>query len=156
MMAILAGVQDKALEEALTTFPGVRHRMENVATKGGVLYVNDSKATNPDSAMKALASYQEPIILIAGGRTKGSDFTALARDIKDRVKALVLLGEARDEIKHAVMELEFKNIHEVEDFEAAVVTASKLALPGDVVLLSPACASWDMFPSYEHRGVFIL
>lgn len=152
MMAVLAGVKKEALQEALTTFPGVRHRMENVAAKGGVLYINDSKATNPDSAMKALASFQEPIVLIAGGRNKGSDFTALAHDIKARVRELVLLGEARDEIKHAVMELDFKNIHEVEDFETAVITASKLARPGDVVLLSPACASWDMFPSYEHRG----
>ena len=118
----------------------------------GVLYVNDSKATNPESVMKALESFQQPIILIAGGRNKGSDFAELAQVLANRVRDLILLGEARQEIKDAVMKTSFRNIHEVSDLTEAVNLASQLAVVGDVVLLSPACASWDQFPSYEHRG----
>jgi UDP-N-acetylmuramoylalanine--D-glutamate ligase len=102
--------------------------------------------------MKALESFQQPIILIAGGRNKGSDFAELAQVLANRVRDLILLGEARQEIKDAVMKTSFRNIHEVSDLTEAVNLASQLAVVGDVVLLSPACASWDQFPSYEHRG----
>ncbi len=152
MMAYLGGVRAQSIADTLAEFRGVRHRMEEVILKDGILYINDSKATNPESAIKALESFENPIILIAGGRNKGSDFEKLALLILQKVKELVLLGEAKAEIKQAVMDVSYKNIHEVEGFEEAVVTAQKLAQAGDVVLLSPACASWDMFPSYEHRG----
>lgn len=151
-MAFAAGVQPAVICASLSSFPGVRHRMEEVASIDGILYVNDSKATNPDSVIKALESFEQPIILIAGGRNKGFDFTLLAQEIKKRVKALILLGEAKKEIKAEVIQSGFANIHEVEDFATVVQKANQLASPGDVVLLSPACASWDMFPSYEHRG----
>ncbi|HCF50641.1 MAG TPA: UDP-N-acetylmuramoyl-L-alanine--D-glutamate ligase, partial [Syntrophomonas sp.] len=104
---------------------------------------NDSKATNPDSVMKALDAFQQPIILIAGGRNKGSKFDQLAALVKQKVKALILLGEARNEIRQAVMDVDFQNIYEVDTLEAAVNQARQLARSGDVVLLSPACASWD-------------
>lgn len=151
-MAWMAGVDQAAIAGGLKTFQGVRHRLEEVAEENGVLYVNDSKGTNPDSTIKALEAFDQPIVLIAGGRAKGGSYDALAKLISARVKELVLVGEARELIKRAVMECGFKNIHEVEDFESAVKVAAELARPGDVVLLSPACASWDMFPSYEHRG----
>jgi len=151
-MAVIAGARTESIQETLKTFTAVRHRIEEAGVVNGVLYVNDSKATNPESAIKALESFTEPIILLAGGRSKGSDFSEFARIIKARVKDLVLLGEAREEIKKAVMEKGFKNIHEVNDFHTGVKTAAELAEDGDVVLLSPACASWDMFESYEHRG----
>lgn len=151
-MAFCCGVAVEAIGSALKTFRGVRHRMEEAATLDGVLYINDSKATNPDSVMKALDAFQQPIILIAGGRNKGSKFDQLAALVKQKVKALILLGEARNEIRQAVMDVDFQNIYEVDTLEAAVNQARQLARSGDVVLLSPACASWDMFLNYEQRG----
>ena len=151
-VAVIAGTKTEAIAETLKVFAGVRHRIEEVAVVNEVLYVNDSKATNPESAIKALESFNEPIILIAGGRSKGSSFSEFAYYIREKVKDLVLLGEARVEIKKAVMDAGFKNIHEVDDFTTAVEKARQLATSGDVVLLSPACASWDMFKSYEQRG----
>jgi UDP-N-acetylmuramoylalanine--D-glutamate ligase len=151
-MAWIAGVAPEHIESALMSFQGVRHRLEEVADFEGVLYINDSKGTNPDSTIMALRAFTRPIILIAGGRPKGGSYDAVAELISKRVKALVLLGEAKDLIKTAVLEYGFTNIYEVDDFPAAVQTAHRIARNGDVVLLSPACASWDMFPSYEHRG----
>jgi UDP-N-acetylmuramoylalanine--D-glutamate ligase len=151
-MSYLYGAKPAMISDALKTFTGVRHRMEEVIYNQGVLYVNDSKATNPESVMKALESFQQPIILIAGGRNKGSDFAELAQVLANRVRDLILLGEARQEIKDAVMKTSFRNIHEVSDLTEAVELAARLATVEDVVLLSPACASWDQFPSYEHRG----
>ncbi|MDD2619079.1 MAG: UDP-N-acetylmuramoyl-L-alanine--D-glutamate ligase [Syntrophomonadaceae bacterium] len=152
LMAFIAGVPPEIIRRALLSFKGVRHRMEEVAVHNGITYINDSKATNPESVMRALESFSEPIILIAGGRNKGSQFNMLAQSIKERVKELILLGEAKQEIRTAVIELGFKNIHEVEDLRTAVLEACKLAEKGDVVMLSPACASWDMFANYEQRG----
>jgi len=151
-MAYMAGVSGAAIRQSLSTFKGVRHRLEEVALHKGVLYINDSKGTNPDSTIKAIESFDQPIVLIAGGRAKGGDYSTVARLIAGKVKELVLVGEAKELLKSAVMDYSFKNIYEVEDFDSAVYKASELASPGDVVLLSPACASWDMFKSYEHRG----
>ncbi len=151
-MATAAGADPEAIAHTLRTFPGVRHRMEEVAVKNGVMYINDSKATNPDSAIKALESFNEPLVLIAGGRNKGSSFAVLASLIRKKVKALVLLGEAREQLRQAVMETGFQNIYEAGDLTEAVEQARQLATIGDVVLLSPACASWDMFDNYEQRG----
>jgi UDP-N-acetylmuramoylalanine--D-glutamate ligase len=151
-MAWADGVDPQSIANVLRTFSGVRHRLEEVACHNDILYINDSKGTNPDSTMKALDAFDRPIILIAGGRPKGGSYSQVAQEISRKVRDLVLLGEAREMIKSEVMETGFRNIHEVEDFPAAVNQAHQLARPGDVVLLSPACASWDMFPSYEHRG----
>jgi len=151
-MAWVDGVSPASICSVFRSFNGVRHRLEEVAYHNGILYINDSKGTNPDSTIKALEAFDNPIVLIAGGKPKGGSYAAVAQVMKQRVKELVLLGEARELIKSAVMELGYENIHEVEDFPAGVYKAHELAQAGDVVLLSPACASWDMFPSYEHRG----
>lgn len=151
-ISCLAGLEPELIKQALQDFPGVKHRMEEITLSDGILYINDSKGTNPESTMRALDAFEQPIILIAGGRDKGSDFGRLSKIISVRVKALVLLGEAREKIKNAVQEQGYKEIYEVSDLEQAVSTAYSLARTGDVVLLSPACASWDMFKSYEERG----
>jgi len=151
-MTRAVGIPPEAIREALVAFAGVRHRLQEVRTLNGVLYVNDSKGTNPESTIKALESFSEPIILIAGGRSKGGDFDKLAHLIAKKVKALVLLGEARSIIRQTVEDAGFKEIVEVDSIEEAVLAAHRIAQPGEVVLLSPACASWDMFRDYEERG----
>ncbi|NLK00630.1 MAG: UDP-N-acetylmuramoyl-L-alanine--D-glutamate ligase [Clostridia bacterium] len=148
----IMGVSFEYIKESLKTFPGVAHRLEFVAEKNKVKYINDSKGTNPDATIKAIGAYEEPIILIAGGRNKGSDFNDLSLMVKENVKTLILMGEAAEEIRASLDERGFKDIHMVTSMEEAVTLASKKAVPGEVVLLSPACASWDMFESYEERG----
>ncbi|HOV43913.1 MAG TPA: UDP-N-acetylmuramoyl-L-alanine--D-glutamate ligase [Syntrophothermus lipocalidus] len=151
-IAIALGVKPDTIADTLRSFKGVRHRLEEVRRVNGVLYVNDSKGTNPESTIKALQAFQEPVILIAGGRNKGADFTVLSRVIKDKVRHLVLVGEASLLIREKVLEQGFQHIDVAKSFEEAVYRAKELARPGDVVLLSPACASWDMFNSFEERG----
>jgi len=146
------GVPAAKLAETLRTFPGVPHRLEKVAEIAGVLYVNDSKGTNPDAAIKALEAFDCPIVLIAGGKNKGSDFSDFARKIKERVRCLVLLGQAAPQIEEAVRKTGFDSIYRTESIEEAVTKAASLAQPGETVLLSPACASWDMFNNFEERG----
>jgi len=147
-----SGLTEEQMKNTLTTFPGVEHRLEKVRELNGVLFVNDSKATNPEAAMKALEAFDQPLILIAGGSSKGSDFTELAKMIKEKVKHLVVLGETADDILRAVEQTGFEAVHRVSTFPEAVQKAYELASPGEIVLLSPACASYDMFRSYEHRG----
>ncbi len=151
-IALVLGIEVETIAATLRSFKGVRHRLEEVRRVNGVLYVNDSKGTNPDSTIKALQSFEEPVILIAGGKNKGADFTDLARVIRDKVRHLVLVGQAAPEIREKVMEQGFRHIDIAKDFEHAVYRAKELARPGDVVLLSPACASWDMFRNFEERG----
>lgn len=145
-----AGVRDMAA--VLTTFAGVEHRIEPVATVGGVTYYNDSKATNPESTIKALEAFPGHIILIAGGRDKNTSLDEFMRLVKQRVDHLILLGEAADRFAVAADQAGVKNIHRAADFSAAVAAARSLARPPQVVLLSPACASYDMFNNYEERG----
>ncbi|NLW91580.1 MAG: UDP-N-acetylmuramoyl-L-alanine--D-glutamate ligase [Syntrophomonadaceae bacterium] len=152
-MAWSAGIHSTVIASALASFSGVRHRMEEAGVKNGIMFVNDSKATNPDSAIKALQSFEQDLILIAGGRNKGSNFLVLANYVKEYAKAVVLLGEARDEINQALKEVGFSGpVLVVNDLGEAVKEAAQIAKNGDVVLLSPACASWDQFDNYEQRG----
>lgn len=148
------GVPLESLARTLAGFPGVPHRLELVAEIRGVRYVNDSKGTNPDASGKALEAYDQPIILIAGGRNKGNSFEGFADLICDRVRKLIVLGESAAEIADAARKAGFdgKDIQEAGDLEEAVRLAHLAARPGEVVLLSPACASWDMFKSFEERG----
>lgn len=146
------GVGAESLADSLRTFPGVAHRLEPVLTYQGVRYINDSKGTNPDASIKALEAYQEPIILLAGGKSKGSDFLPLAQKIKEKVKALILIGQAASEIEAAVQKVGYTGYHHVTDYREAVTLASRLAGEGEIVLLSPACASFDMFDNFEQRG----
>jgi UDP-N-acetylmuramoylalanine--D-glutamate ligase len=148
------GVPPARLRAAIRAFRAVAHRLQWVRDRGGVLFFNDSKGTNVDATLKALGAFAEPIVLIAGGRDKGQRFDALAAAARGRVKAAVLIGEGR-----ATLGPVLRPVTHVEDAESmgeAVRRAAALAAPGDVVLLSPACASFDMFRDYEHRGeVFV-
>ncbi len=151
MAARAAGIDDEAIGEALRSFPGVEHRLELVAEIEGVRYVNDSKATNTSAARRALAAYDAPLRLILGGRAKGESFDGLAAKIGPRVRSVHLIGEAAGQLASA---LEKHGVHyELNgDLETAVRSAAAKAEPGDVVLLSPACASYDQFSNFEERG----
>jgi UDP-N-acetylmuramoylalanine--D-glutamate ligase len=149
-LALGAGVDD--VRRGLETFQPVEHRLEPAGEVGGVRYVNDSKATNPDAVLKALTAFGgEPLILLLGGRNKHNDFHPLARAVAERVKAAVLFGECLPELREAFADLPV-TVREAATLVEAVAVAAALAVPGDVVLLSPANASFDEFASYGHRG----
>ena len=147
-----AGVSPERMAEAIRAFPGVEHRLELVGSFEGVRWYNDSKATNPDSTLKALAAFEEPIILIAGGRNKGIDLQPLADAIARRVRALVAMGETGKELAARVRDAGQTRVFSAADLRDAVRQARMQAKPGSVVLLSPAFASYDMFRDYEDRG----
>jgi UDP-N-acetylmuramoylalanine--D-glutamate ligase len=146
----LAGGSSEAARAVLAEFPGLEHRLEPVAILAGVQFVNDSKGTSVGAVVRSLESFPGPVILIAGGRDKGSDFAPLRPAVQGRAKALVLIGEARDKIARALAGA--APIHTADSMGEAVRRAAALAAPGDVVLLSPACASFDMFRDFEDRG----
>ena len=147
-----AGATDKAIAIGLATFPGVPHRLELVATLNGVRYVNDSKATNTAAARRALASFDEPLHLILGGSPKGESFDELAQDVSAaRVRSVYLIGNAADALASALAEAGASYEH-AGDLASAVHAAAAAADAGDVVLLSPACASYDQFDNFEQRG----
>ncbi len=146
------GVCKEKIAETLRTFKSVEHRLEEVRELSGVKFINDSKATNTGAALKALESYEKPLILIAGGMDRGSTFDELAVLINKKVSYLILLGEAKEKIAHACRERGFGNYIMVDSLQEAVAKASQEAKFGDTVLLSPACPSWDMFASFEERG----
>lgn len=146
------GVPVHIIREGLISFEGVEHRLEYVATINGVRYVNDSKGTNPDASIKAIKAIESPIILIAGGMDKGSSFDEFVDSFGGKVKGVVLLGETAEKIKQTCQNRGFNNIYIVKDMEEAVNVAAEIAGEGDCVLLSPACASWDMYKNFEERG----
>ena len=148
--AATAGASAPAMAEALRTFPGLPHRLELVAEIVGVKYVNDSKGTNVGAVLKSLEGYQQGVILIAGGKDKGGDFRPLRPLVESRVKALILIGQARDAI--ATQLAGACPIEEAATLQDAIRRGMALGKPGDTVLLSPACASFDMFRDFEHRG----
>ena len=147
--ALAAGATQEEVARALRDFPGVPHRLESVVERNGVLFVNDSKATNVAAALRAIAAYDRPLFLIAGGRGKGESFEPLAAAARGRVDHAFLIGEAAPDLAEALAELP----HETSrDLGTAVAAAAAAARPGDVVLLSPACASYDQFRDFEERG----
>jgi UDP-N-acetylmuramoylalanine--D-glutamate ligase len=150
-VCLARGVDPDAVRAGLRTFPGVPHRLEEVAREDGVLYVNDSKATNVASTLVALRSFEAPIHLIAGGRAKGSGFEALRAPVAERCAAVYLIGEAADALDAALAGAGVP-VRRCGDLEHAVQDARAAAQPGDVVLLSPACTSYDQYPDYEARG----
>jgi UDP-N-acetylmuramoylalanine--D-glutamate ligase len=152
LAAGLCGTESETIARVLKEFPGVEHRIEKVAVINGVTYYNDSKGTNPDSSIKAIEAMKGSTILIAGGYDKKSDFTEFVNAFNDKVDALILLGETAGIIAAAAREKGFTNIHMTKTMEEAVEKAYELSSPGQNVLLSPACASWDMFRNYEERG----
>lgn len=150
-VALSAGAAPEKIAEVARTFRGVEHRTEYVRTVDGVEYFNDSKATNAEAAMRAIGSFTGSVVLIAGGLDRGTTFQELVPVFKQHVKHLVALGEAADKLQH-VAELAGVPSEKAASLDQAVRQAAKAAVSGDVVLLSPACASWDMFASFEERG----
>ncbi len=151
-IAYFGGISADVIADVMKRFAGVEHRIELCAEVKGVRYVNDSKGTNPDAAIKAIEAMKENIILIAGGYDKNSSFDEFAEAFDGKVKKLLLLGKTAEKIKEAAEKVGFTETVILEDMEACVKEAYKVAQPGDVVLLSPACASWDMYTSFEQRG----
>jgi UDP-N-acetylmuramoylalanine--D-glutamate ligase len=153
--AALMGCEAKKIRQAVHDFKAVEHRLEFVATVGGVDYYNDSKATNVDATIKALESFPANIHLILGGKDKGSDYTVLNELLQKRVKRVYTIGAAADKIESQIASSRgrsFEVVH-AETLENAILQARAVAVPGDVVLLAPACASFDQFKNYEQRGL---
>jgi len=149
-IGLLCGVLPKQMQHAIEHFRGLPHRMELIAEANGVRFYDDSKATNVDAVVKSLESFPGQVILIMGGKDKGCDYRLLRDLVKDRVKALLLIGEAKDKIAEALGDV--KKPEFFQTLETAVKGAASRSAAGDVVLLSPACSSFDMFENYEHRG----
>ena len=151
-MAIAYGVPIDVIRSTVMAFAGVAHRIEFVCEKHGVAYYNDSKGTNPDAAIKGIQAMNRPTLLIGGGYDKDSQYEEWIEAFDGKVKHLVLLGQTREKIAEAARKVGFTKIILVDSFEEAVATCANLAVEGDAVLLSPACASWGMFKNYEERG----
>ncbi|MFA5780192.1 MAG: UDP-N-acetylmuramoyl-L-alanine--D-glutamate ligase [Elusimicrobiota bacterium] len=151
-MLTAAGLSKKTILKSLSDFKGVEHRLEFVRELGGVKYINDSKSTNVSSTFVAIKSFSQPIILILGGLDKGSPYTPLIPLIKNNVKKIIAIGEAKKKIFTQLKGA--TDIILLDNVEAAVKKASEFAASGDIVMLSPACASFDQFKNYEQRGKF--
>ena len=151
-LSYYAGIDEEVIGSAVRALPGVEHRIEFCGTRDGVDYYNDSKGTNVDAAVIALKALRNNIILIAGGDGKAQDFTELAEHLNGAVTALVLLGRDAPLIEEAARKAGFTDIYTCGSMEECVRKSSELARSGDKVLLSPACASWDMYPNFEVRG----
>jgi UDP-N-acetylmuramoylalanine--D-glutamate ligase len=155
VMAWLLGADGTAIASAVASFDGLPDRLEYVAEKRGAAYYNDSIATTPASAIAGLRAFDAPVLLIAGGSPKGHDFAELAACAVGRCKAVFLIGATSDAIERALrarMEADRPHLRRCGSLEEAVRGAAGLAAPGDVVLLSPACASYDMFRNYRDRS----
>lgn len=146
------GVPLDIIRKVLKEFTAVEHRIEYVTTINDIEFYNDSKGTNPDASIKAVEAMKRPICIIAGGYDKGSDFTEWIDTFKGRVKFVAVIGAVKDKITDTLDKAGFTNYKTADTFEEAIDLCYKNAVPGDCVLLSPACASWDMFKSYEQRG----
>lgn len=151
-VALKAGIPEKTVAAALKEFKAVEHRIEFVRERCGVRYYNDSKGTNPDAAIQALKAMPGPTLLIGGGYDKEAEFDEWVRCFPGRVKYLILIGQTRDKIAKACKKFGFQDIMYADDLNEAVSICASYADEGDYVLLSPACASWDMFKNYEERG----
>ena len=151
-MAAAYGVPMDSIRKTIKEFAGVEHRIEFVAEKNGVAYYNDSKGTNPDAAIRGIQAMNRPTYLIGGGYDKQSEYREWIESFDGKVKKLLLIGQTREKIAKEAEECGFTDIMLLDTFEDAVLTAAKLAEPGEAVLLSPACASWGMFKNYEERG----
>lgn len=151
-LSLCLGVEVPVIRRSIKDFKGVSHRIELVGTINGARYYNDSKGTNPDSSIKALNALDAPVILIAGGYDKGSDFDDLLKVYSPKGKALILMGATSERLGYSAQRLGIRHIVHVKDMKAAVDMAFQLSEEGDNILLSPACASWDMYKNYEERG----
>ena len=151
-MAAVYGVPMDIIRKVIRAFKGVEHRIEYVTEKNGVAYYNDSKGTNPDAAIKGIQAMNRRTVLLGGGYDKGSEFTEWINAFDGKVKKLILIGATKEKIAADAEKCGFHDYVFADTFEEAVLLAAKTAESGDAVLLSPACASWGMFPNYEVRG----
>ena len=151
-ISLSMGVPLATILNVVRNFKAVEHRIEFVATKNGVDYYNDSKGTNPDAAIQGIRAMSKPTILIGGGYDKGSEYDEWIENFGDKVKLLVLIGQTKEKIAECAKKHGFTNYCFKDSFEDALKFCTESADEGDAVLLSPACASWDMFPNYETRG----
>jgi UDP-N-acetylmuramoylalanine--D-glutamate ligase len=149
--AVLSGVRLPSIKAGLTTFKNAPHRLEPVGVIKGVEFINDSKATNVDSVVYALGSYDKPLVWIAGGVDKGNDYSLIMDQVKQKVKTLICLGKDNEKLKKAFGDA-VPRIMETQSVKELVRIALDAADKGDIVLLSPACASFDLFKNYEDRG----
>ncbi len=152
LMAYCLGVEASVIAGALESFKGVEHRIEFVEELEGVIYYNDSKGTNTDASIKAVEAMKRPTVIIAGGYDKGSEYDDFIESFGNVIKHMVLIGKTADKLEETAHKHGFMNTHKAEDLREAVRKCQELAEPGDCVLLSPACASYDMFNNYEERG----
>ena len=150
LVGFLFSVPPSGMRDSILDFPGLEHRLEKVLSLDGIDFYNDSKATNVEAALTALASFDRKIILILGGRDKGGDFTQLKKSIREKVKKIILIGEARDLIRQALNAS--VPLTDVDSLRGAVAEGFAAAQRGDVILLAPACTSFDMFSNFEERG----
>ena len=149
--AKVTDIKDDEIRASLSDFAGVEHRLEKVARVRGVDYINDSKATNVNSCWYALQSMNTPVVLILGGTDKGNDYTEIEELVKNKVHSLIFLGVDNTKL-HAFFDGKVPVIEDAQSMEEAISKAYKLANKGDTVLLSPCCASFDLFKNYEDRG----
>ncbi len=152
--ARLAKIETPAISQAISSFPGVSHRLEHIITWQGIDWINDSKATNYDAAEVGLSAVDAPVILIAGGEAKKGEDTAWINQIKSKAVSVLLIGDAAEAFAKRLTEENYSNFEIVETMEKAIIRSSEIApkLGAKVVLLSPACASFDQYQSFEHRG----
>jgi UDP-N-acetylmuramoylalanine--D-glutamate ligase len=146
------GIPEHVIRHTLMTFPGVEHRIEFVRELDGVRYINDSKGTNPDATEKAAAAMTRPTVLIMGGYDKNSSFESLIAGFGDMIRAIVAIGDTQQKVLKDARKAGFERLYTAESFEEAVSKCRELAHDGWNVLLSPACASYDMFDDFEQRG----
>ncbi len=151
LAARVSEIKNEVIRESLRSFEGVEHRLEEVRTVNGVKYVNDSKATNINAVWYALDSFSVPITLILGGRDKGNDYLQLADQIREKVHTIVAIGEAAPLIEEQLKAV-VPHLQTASTMDEAVKIAQKNAKRGEVILLSPACSSFDMFENFEERG----
>lgn len=151
-MAAVYGVPVDKIRESVKAFKGVEHRIEFVTEKNGVVYYNDSKGTNPDAAIKGIQAMNRKTVLIGGGYDKDSSYTEWIESFDGKVRKLILLGATKEKIAKDAESCGFHDYVFADTFDEAVLMSAEIAGPGEAVLLSPACASWDMFPNYETRG----
>lgn len=152
LAALAVGGTFAGVQSALNDFKGLSHRLEYVATINDIRFVDDSKATNVDAVARALEAFNKPVILIMGGRDKGGEFQTLKKLVHQHTKKLIIMGEARDSIKSALKDACTGGAQTTSTMEDAVLLSYHAAVPGDIVLLSPACSSFDMYSSYAERG----
>ncbi|MDM8538728.1 cyanophycin synthetase, partial [Desulfobacterales bacterium HSG17] len=152
LTALTSGGNPEGIQSALNNFKGLAHRIEYVAAIDNVTYFDDSKATNVDAVVRAIESFDVPVVLIMGGRGKGGDFSVLKDPIRQHVRKLILIGESKQEIMNALGHECRAGAEMAYEMEDAVLRAKRAAIPGDVVLLSPSGSSFDMYSSYARRG----